>query len=104
MREYHGWKWQKFVCGCGSRRPNCGRTTVEEGDPDGPNFQWFLSNIDVRDPQHPAYRLSNNHYWIRLSILCTDDDGNTAEYLNAIKWSRFGNFAITKWSGSGWIE
>ena len=34
----------------------------------------------------------------------TDDDGNTAEYLNAIKWSRFGNFAITKWSGSGWIE
>lgn len=34
----------------------------------------------------------------------TDDEGNTAEYLNAIKWSRFGNFAITKWSGSGWIE
>ena len=35
----------------------------------------------------------------------TDDDGNTtAEYLSAIKWSRFGNFAITKWSGSGWIE
>ena len=35
----------------------------------------------------------------------TDDQGNTiAEYLNAIKWSRFGNFAITKWSGSGWIE
>ena len=35
----------------------------------------------------------------------TDDQGNTiAEYLNAIKWSRFGNFAITKWSGSDWIE
>jgi len=35
----------------------------------------------------------------------TDDLGKTkAEYLNAIKWSRFGNFAITKWSGSGWIE
>ena len=34
----------------------------------------------------------------------TDDDGNTSEYLNAIKWSRFGNFAITKWSGSDWIE
>ncbi len=34
----------------------------------------------------------------------TDDEGNTAEYLNAIKWSRFGNFAITKWSGSDWIE
>ena len=78
MREYHGWKWQKFVCGCGSRRPNCGRTTVEEGDPDGPNFQWFLSNINVRDPQHPAYRLRDDHYWIRLSILCRDDDGNTS--------------------------
>jgi len=35
----------------------------------------------------------------------TDDEGNTiAEYLNAVKWSRFGNFAITKWSGSEWIE
>lgn len=77
MREYDGWKWQKFVCGCGSRRPNCGRTTVEEGDPDGPNFQWFLSNMDVRDPQHPAYRLTHDRGWVRLSILCTDDDGNT---------------------------
>ena len=78
IRGYTGWRWQKFVCGCGSRRPNCGRTTVEEGDPDGPNYQWFLSNIDVRDPEHPAYRLRDDHYWIRLSILCTDDDGNTS--------------------------
>ena len=26
------------------------------------------------------------------------------EYINAIKWSRFGNFYRTKWSGTGWIE
>ena len=72
MREYDGWTWQKFVCGCGSRRPNCGEDAT-----DGPNFQWFLSNMDVRDPQHPAYRLSDDRGWVRLSILCTDDDGNT---------------------------
>jgi len=83
MREYGEWRWQKFVCGCGSRRPNCGRDndpTVEEGDVfDGPNFQWFLSNISVRDPEHPAYRERGLRAgWGRLSILCTDDDGNTA--------------------------